>query len=148
MSVVEFIFVDTELSPEAAAAEIAHALDMHLVRDDKGKVFVGAESFGGIPGELGGEIYRNIYGGSVEPADRAPYMNHSLVWEVRRPHSDEDTQVAAARAVFLAVTERLSWPAVFVHDLDLALAAWDPDRGLREFPPGTSVDAMHEHIWG
>ena len=50
-------------------------------------------------------------------------------------------------ALLQVLTGTVRWPAALVHGLDLLVATWDPDRGLRRFPPLTTVDLQDEPIW-
>ncbi len=148
MSILEEIYIKADLTPVEAAERIVDALGMEIVLDEHG-VFVRApEGIGDIPGVVGGKVGPNIYSNADDPDDCAPYDSHPLVWELRRPYSDEETQIRAARAIFDRMTRALPWRLVLVHDLDLLIAAWDPHQGLREFPPETGVDGVDEAtIW-
>ena len=147
MSTYEHIFLKTDASPEAAGAELARALGMELLADREG-VVVWAPGFGGIPGRVQGGLSANIYGSAGDdPQERSAIDDYQLVWTIWRSNSDEELQLEVAWAIFLELTRTLQWPAAMVHNLDLLVGAWDPERGLRRFPPLTSVDLQDEPIW-
>jgi hypothetical protein len=147
MSTYEHIFLKTDASPEVAADELARALGMELLRDREG-VVVWAAGFGGLPGRVQGGLSPNIYGSAGDdPQDRSAIDDYQLVWTIWRSDSDEEMQLEIAWAIFLEVTRTVRWPAALVHDLDLLVGTWDPERGLRRFPPLTSVDLQDEPIW-
>jgi len=147
MSTYEHIFLKTDASPEAAADELARALGMELLRDREGMV-VWAPGFGGLPGRVQGGLSPNIYGSAGDdPNDRSAIDGYQLVWTIWRSNSDEEMQLEIAWALFQELTRTVGWPAALVHGLDLLVATWDPDRGLRRFPPFTTVDLQDEPIW-
>ena len=147
MSTYEHIFLKTDASPEAAADELARALGMELLRDREG-VVVWAPGFGGVPGRVQGGLSPNIYGSAGDdPQERSAIDDYQLVWTIWRSNSDEEMQLEIAWAIFLEITRAVRWPAALVHGLDLLVATWDPDRGLRRFPPLTTVDLQDEPIW-
>jgi hypothetical protein len=147
MSTYEHIFLKTDASPEAAADELARALGMELLRDREGMV-VWAPGFGGVPGRVQGGLSPNIYGSAGDdPQDRSAIDDYQLVWTIWRSNSDEELQLEVAWAIFLEITRTVRWPAALVHNLDLLVGTWDPERGLRRFPPLTSVDLQDEPIW-
>ena len=147
MSTYEHIFLKTDASAEAAGAELARALGMELLHDREGAV-VWAPGFGGIPGRVQGGLSANIYGApGDDPQERSAIDDYQLVWTIWRSNSDEELQLEVAWGIFLEVTRTLRWPAAMVHGLDLLVGIWDPERGLRRFPPFTSVDLEDEPIW-
>jgi hypothetical protein len=147
MSTYEHIFLKTDASAEAAADELARALGMERLRDREG-VVVWAPGFGGVPGRVQGGLSPNIYGSAGDdPQERSAIDDYQLVWTIWRSNSDEEMQLEIAWALFQELTRTVRWPAALVHDLDLLVAIWDPDRGLRRFPPLTTVDLQDEPIW-
>ncbi|MDF2742591.1 MAG: hypothetical protein K0S88_3961, partial [Actinomycetia bacterium] len=42
-------------------------------------------------------------------------------------------QLEIAWAIFLEIIRAVRWPAALVHNLDLLVATWDPELGLRRF---------------
>ena len=147
MSTYEHIFLNTDASPEAAADELARALGMELLRDREG-VVVWAPGFGGVPGRVQGGLSPNIYGSAGDdPQERSAIDDYQLVWTIWRSNSDEEMQLEIAWAIFLELTRTVRWPAALVHNLDLLVGTWDPERRLRRFPPLTSVDLQDEPIW-
>ena len=84
---------------------------------------------------------------SASPQDRSAIDDYQLVWKIWRSNSDEEMQLEVAWALFQVLTGTVRWPAALVHGLDLLVATWDPDRGLRRFPPLTTVDLQDEPIW-
>jgi hypothetical protein len=147
MSTYEYIFLKTDASPEAAGEQLARALGMELLRDDKG-VVLQAPGFGGLPGRVQGGLAPNIYGSAGDdPRDRSAIDGYQVVWTIWRSNSDEEMQLEIAWALFQELTRTVGWPAALVHALDLLVATWDPDRGLRRFPPFTTVDLQDEPIW-
>ena len=147
MSTYEHIFLKTDASPEAVADELARALGMELLSDREGAV-VWAPGFGGVPGRVQGGLSPNIYGSAGDdPQDRSAIDDYQLVWTIWRSNSDEEMQLEVAWAIFLEITRTIRWPAALVHNLDLLVGTWDPERGLRRFPPLTTVDFQDEPIW-
>jgi hypothetical protein len=147
MSTYEHIFLKTDASPEAAADELARALGMELLRDREGAV-VWAPGFGGVPGRVQGGLSPNVYGSAGDdPEDRSAIDDYPLVWAIWRSNSDEEMQLEVAWGIFLEITRTVGWPAALVHGLDLLVGTWDPERGLRRFPPLTTVDLQDEPIW-
>ena len=147
MSTYEYIFLKTDASPEAAGEQLARALGMELLRDGEGVVLL-APGFGGVPGRVQGGLSPNIYGSAGDdPQDRSAIDDYQVVWTIWRSNSDEELQLEIAWALFQELTRTVGWPAALVHGLDLLVATWDPDRGLRQFPPFTTVDLQDEPIW-
>jgi hypothetical protein len=147
MSTYEYIFLKTDASPDAAGEELARALGMELLRDREG-VVVWAPGFGGLPGRVQGGLSPNFYGtAGDDPEDRSAIDGYRVVWKIWRSNSDEEMQLEIAWAIFQELTRTVRWPAALVHGLDLLVATWDPDRGLRRFPPLTTVDLQDEPIW-
>jgi hypothetical protein len=104
--------------------------------------------FRGVPGRVQGSLSRNIYGApDDDPEERPAIDDHELVWTIWRPDSHEEMQLEVAWGIFLEITRTVRWPAALVDNLDLLVATWDPERGLRRFPPFTSVDLQDEPIW-
>lgn len=143
MSVTEDLFLRVHLPPVEAARELATTLDWEIeIRD--GTAFLGRDGVGDVAGWVAGKVHANVYSDEPpDPQERTVFDGHPVVWEIFRRGPELELQRRAARAVFDAVVERLRWPAVLTHDLQTAVAAWDPDHGLREFPDGTPVDAPH-----
>jgi len=147
MSTYEYIFLKTDASPDAAGEELARALGMELLRDREG-VVVWAPGFGGLPGRVQGGLSPNFYGtAGDDPEDRSAIDGYQVVWKIWRSNSDEEMQLEIAWAIFQELTRTVRWPAALVHGLDLLVATWVPDRGLRRFPPLTTVDVQDEPIW-
>ena len=147
MSTYEYIFLKTDASPDAAGEELARALGMARLRDRKGLV-VWAPGFGGLPGRVQGGLSPNIYGSAGDdPEDRSAIDDYQVVWKIWRSNSDEEMQLEIAWAIFQVLTGTVRWPAALVHGLDLLVATWDPERGLRRFPPLTTVDLQDEPLW-
>jgi hypothetical protein len=147
MSTYEYIFVQTDASPEAAGEALARALGMELLHDSKG-VVVWSSGFGGVPGRVQGGLSRNLYGTPDDDSeDRSAIDGYQLVWTIWRSNSDEEMQLEIAWGIFLEMTRTVGWPAALVHNLDLLVATWDPERELRRFPPFTSIDLQDEPIW-
>lgn len=147
LSTNEYLFFRTSLSLKDASEAIGVALEMEHGHNGL-HYFVGSDTgFGGIPHYVGGELEHNIYSSPDDPDDREVFDGYPLVWEVWRSKTDEQTQMRVARMIFDEIVDTLRWPVVLVHNLDLLVATWEPGRGIRDFPPDTSVDAEHEHIW-
>jgi hypothetical protein len=43
-------------------------------------------------------------------------------------------QLEIAWAIFLEIIRAVRWPAALVHNLDLLVATWDPERGCAGSP--------------
>lgn len=139
VSATEDIFLSAGLSPAEATRALADALGFEL-RHDEGGMFVGSDRVAGIDDYVVGEVNGN-YLADPEPdtphaLDRYPLMLSVHTKGVR----DWKQQRRAGRVVFDRIVETLRWPALVTHDGQLAIADWDPERGLREFPDNTSVD--------
>lgn len=139
MSVSEQIFFRVDLTPEQAAQAIAEALGGDLQQDDTG-VYVGRDNVGGPADYVTGEISVNYHADDVLDSHSALDL-YPLMWRIHKkgPH-DPDAQQRGARALFDGMTSKLGWPALLVHDLETAIAQWNPQHGLTEFPTETSVD--------
>lgn len=142
MTAYEEIFFQVDLTPDEAAEAIATALGGRVERDDMGIHAIGP--VGGFADDLAGEVDTNFLADDPAGADYAPagYDAYNLMWAVfKTGAADREVQRAGARALFTEVTTKLRWPALLTHDSDLAIAVWDPDTGLHEFPDDTVIDA-------
>lgn len=148
MSSDEHIFLRTGLSPAESADRLAEALDATVAHDDEGRVFVG-RSDAEHGGEVGGQVYANMYGSPPDPEpDEITLLDHyDIAYEVRATTGDEEHRRAEAQRLFTDITQRLPWPAALVHALSSLGAAFDSVHGRTDFPPGTTPDMAHEHLW-
>jgi hypothetical protein len=139
------IFLATDLPPREAADRIAEALGVQATARD-GNVYVAVQLDGA---EVGGEVTANRFGAppDPEPDEISVLDGYPVAYEIRRVPADEDATLAAARQVFDMLAERLKWPALLVDNLAVLVAAWSPDEGFTDFPPGTSPDAEDEERW-
>ncbi|TWD84431.1 hypothetical protein FB561_5618 [Kribbella amoyensis] len=61
---------------------------------------------------------------------------------------DEGTQRQEARLVFEDhVRTRPDVPVLLCHDVSALIAAYLPEKGVYDFPPGTTIDAAHQDRW-
>ncbi len=153
MSTNEYIFLDVALDPAEAARQLAEALNMEFVPPPPGSQsgpVVRARSVGGTNGEVGGPLMENYLSDPSHQDERSPYDGCRLMWQVwsTEPGEDYAQQEEQAEQLFRAVVDRLGWPAVLLHDLDLIRASYHPQRGLRYFPSGTTAYVEDESVWG
>lgn len=142
MSVTEQIFFRVDLDPEAAARAIADALGFEFEKTDTG-VFLGRDNVGELTDYLAGQVTVNYMGDPDSPAgDRSAIDDYPLVWDVHKKGGyDPDEQLRGARALVGEMIDKLGWPLLLVHELEIAVLAWSPETGLTEFPDNTSVDS-------
>ena len=92
-------------------------------------------------GHVGGRIERNPYrmADPAAPEDVSIYDDLPIVWslwaDTEGSTDREAEQRRRARAVFDLVATDLRWPCILVHDFEELIATYDPERGVREFPP-------------
>jgi hypothetical protein len=147
MSTEEQIFFRTDLEPAGLAALLAQVTGFTLVPGDPPLVY--GQDIGGVAGRSGGAVERNDYS-EPEPRaddDRTVFDDFPVLWEIITRGDPAGDQELAARTAFDVVVATVGLPVLLVHDLQTLRAAWDPDHGLREFAPGTSVDADDEAVW-
>jgi hypothetical protein len=142
VSATDQIFFRTELDPEAAARAIADALGCEFEKSDRG-VFLGRDKVGGLTDYFAGQVSVNYLGDPDNPpGERSAIDDYPLVWAVHKKGGyDPDQQLRGARALAGEMIEKLAWPLLLVHELEIAVLAWSPEDGLIEFPADTSVDA-------
>lgn len=158
MSTFEHLFLDPGHDDGPAAAEVlADTLELRRVERD-GEVHLGTRNSPDGSAHIGGRLGRNVYGdfGPDDPAaateaDLSIYDDMPLVWSLWSADGTQKAslgeQMRRARAVFDLVVERLGWPAVLTHDFEVLVATYDPEGGVREFPPGTPSDGTGRHLW-
>ena len=151
-------FEDLPLDPghadaDRAARDLVSTLGLRLDRRSSGALYLGTDQLSPSVGHVGGRIERNTYRmiDRETPEDFSVYDDFPIVWSLwsdtgRDPEVAE--QERRARAVFDLVIATLAWPSVLVHDFEELVATYDPERGVREFPPGTLSDGRHRHLWG
>lgn len=142
MAALEQIYLHSDLEPRDAAEAIAAAIGGDI-RDADEAVYVGRDQVIGGDG-AGGEVSVNYDAmGEPDPDDLPSASDgYRLVWQVYKYGiRDAEKQRQAARVLFDDLTTKLRWPILLVHNLQIAVADWNPDRGLREFPSETSVTA-------
>lgn len=85
-----------------------------------------------------------------DPTDHDIFDPYPLVWTVSSgPHRDGALSRRGARLAFQRLVDaQLGWPMVLTHNSGELIATFDRERGLREFPPGTSTDRTDQHLWG
>ena len=148
MSTYEYIFIATDLEPEDVANLASGPLELRVVRDADGNVVMGRPASEGRPGRVGGEVGRNVYAYPFDdPEEESVIDGYKIVWTIRYTERTYDIQLAEARKLFTEMTDKAPWPILLVHGLDVVVAAWHPQLGLREFPPGTSVGREHRSRW-
>jgi hypothetical protein len=138
MSGTEDIFLSTSLAADEAAERIAGALGFDVERDEHGTYLVREDDDGArLVGELDANYLRESDPEIPNAIDR-----YSLMWSLHRKAApDWRRQMQLARHVFNEVVDKLRWPALLTtQDAQMAIADWDPGRGVREFPEGTTVD--------
>lgn len=150
MSVFEQLwFTPDHTDPARVARVLAATLDMTLTADGA-HLIVSGRCDNGFDGPVGGAIDVNDYTAmerKIDPEDFAIFDDVPMIWQLWAPVETEEEQQAAARAVFDRLAERLDWPAILTHDFDTLIATYDPERGVREFAPGTLSDGRHRHLW-
>ncbi|MEJ2886981.1 hypothetical protein [Actinomycetospora aeridis] len=156
MSTFEDLFVDPGYADvELAARDLGHALGFDVSYGRSKGVFVGTQQLSPTTGHIGGEIAINDYQsvGAAAPEDFSIYDDLPIMWslwtgDICDGDLREAEQRRRARIVFDLVVERLGWSAVLVHDFEELIATYDPERGVREFPPGTPSNGTGRHLWG
>lgn len=152
MSRFEYVFFDSDLSPDDAATVLADRLGLELIPRRAPCVpepLVGRPSITESGGRIGGPISYNHLSWPEEPEERAPFDGCRLVWKLwaTDPGEDYEYQRMQADELFNLLVGRLGWPAVLLDGLSFVRASFDPVRGLRRFPPGTLAEAQDEHVW-
>ncbi len=149
MSTSAHIFLHTRIPTGDAAQQLATTLNASIVRDSDGDLSIGRKAAVTDGGEVGGAVTTNPYGAppNPEPDELSVLDGYDTVFEIRCTTGDSTTQQAEAKQIFAEITERLPWPALLVHNLDTLVAAWHPAVGRTDFPPGTTPDAAHRHLW-
>lgn len=152
MTDYEHIFLDPGgLDPAEAALVLSRALGMRYVKNDLGHL-VGRE-WTDDEGRhvVGGDVDTNIFvtGPEDGPGKFSIMDDYPLVWSLtKRPSADRDVPRKFALDVFQElVAADLGWPMALTTSFDWAIAAYDPERGLRVFPPNTSPEEDGYAVW-
>jgi hypothetical protein len=150
MSQFEHLFLDP--GHEEARSIAQQLMDSFglLASERAGHLYLGTTEWSPSVGHVGGRIERNHYRilDPVVPADFLIYDGFPIVWSLWADVDTEEEQRRRARVVFDDVAAEFGWPSILVHDFEELVATYDPERGLREFPPGTPSDGTGRHIWG
>ena len=141
MSEFEHLFFQSGLTPERAAKVLADTFGWTVTEHDHGvSVTARVDGFDGV---FGGGVDVNYFAEEPGDEDHTPsgHDQYPVMWSVflSGPDKGAANQRAGARALFLQVVERLRWPALLVHDVHEAVAVWDHEHGLVDFPEGTDV---------
>jgi hypothetical protein len=139
VSATEDIFLSASLNPDEATHTLADALGFELQHDERG-VFLGSDHVPSVGDYVVAEVSAN-YLADPQPGTPQALDQYQLLLSVHKKGvRDWAAQRRAGRAVFDRIVETLRWPALLTHDSQLAIADWNPEQGLREFPDNTSVD--------
>jgi hypothetical protein len=143
------VFMHTSLGPVEAAERIAEALDAELARDEDGRVYVTRATEHDDTEQAGGQVSVNRYGAppGLPPDEVSVLDGYDITFEIRSTVEDQSVRRAEARRFFTDIAERLGWPALLVENLDVLVAAWHPQHGRTDFPPGTSPDVPDRSRW-
>lgn len=154
MSQFEDLFIDPgHADAERAANELAAVYGLRLHRSHSGNFYLGTRRLSPTVGHVGGRIERNPYRmpDPADPQDVSIYDDFPIVWslwaDTRHDTDQEAEQRRRARAIFDLVATGLGWPCILVHDFEELIATYDPERGVRDFPPGTPADGTGRHLW-
>ena len=152
MSQLEKIYLDLELTPQAAAEQLASALSLAIRAGDEGEqyVYLTAPGFGGVDAVAGGPLSYNGSWNQHRPDERTAFDACRLVWSLMSLPRDGlgEVQQRQAEALFVSIVDELAWPAVLLVGSDFVKATHHPTRGLRRFPPRTSPYVEDAAIWG
>lgn len=151
MSRQDYVFFNTDFSPDEAARVMADKLGLELVprREGVPEPVLVRQDPAGVAGRVGGPIAANYMSWPEEPEERAPFDDCRLMWSIwaTQPGEDHEYQRMQADELFNLLVARLRWRAVLLDGVSYVRAAFDPRRGLRRFPPGTLAEVQDEHIW-
>lgn len=149
MSVNDDVFFESGLPLPEVAVRLADLFGMETRQEDRERFYLGRRDFAGLPGITNTRLTTNYYSGNdLYPDEVAVYDGCDAVLVIYRPDQDLGLQQAAARVIFETIAQKLRWRAVLLHNLEFLVATWDPEHGLREYPPGTTPDAEDEALWG
>ncbi|WP_250285680.1 MULTISPECIES: hypothetical protein [unclassified Frankia] len=150
MSDTDQIFFKSDLDLPEVTVRIADGMDFDIVRFEDG-ISVYRKGYRGLEGTVGGAVLQNDV--SVpeprEQEDRAIYDDYPYYWEIwiSRPGGG-GRQESLARMMFEDFVKNFQWSCILTRNADLVLARWSPEKGLEDFPVGTSVDLDGISIWG
>lgn len=136
--------------PERAAADLAAALEMRL--DHVGdEWYVSTDKLSDAdPVRFWGRVEENLdshFPPEHWPDDYSIFSDLPLVWTVESVREGGVPLSDRARLAFDRMVRHLPWRAVLTHGVAELVAAFDPERGFREFPPGTLSDGRHRESW-
>ncbi|NGO47290.1 hypothetical protein [Streptomyces ureilyticus] len=148
MSVSEQLFIKTEIELSEVAELLARTLQME-VRDTARGTFLAGPLSCTSAGEFGGKLSPNKFStDSPETEDVQAFDGYPILFDMWLAVGSRDDQQRLALEVMRKTAASHDWPLILLHDLDLLVARWDPDRGWQTFPPGTSPDVEDIAVWG
>jgi hypothetical protein len=147
MSVTHEVFLRSGLSLPETADMLARSLHLQQRRGQHGELYLGADGFAGLPGVTNARVGVNVHTNRGIVDETSALDDSDAILHVYRPDKDIELQVRAARAAFDHITQQLRWRAVLVHDLTWLLASWTPEKGLHEYPEGTTPDEEDRALW-
>jgi hypothetical protein len=158
MSVGERIYVGSDRSPAALAADIAAALGARVsVHPGKVEVLLPTETvLPGVAGEFGGPLLRHRPDGpSLPPGEWYATDAYDLEWRLWQAYGprydrekDVDLEHLAASAVFDRLAATIDAPMVHLHQSDELAAAYHPEHGFHRYPRWTLIYSYDEDKWG
>lgn len=149
MSVFEQIFFDPgELTVGQAGAVMASHLGLQFRWDHRDPA-LWTENDTDLPAQVRGFLTPNY---DIEPESAAAedievFNSLPMTWALCVAKNQYEHQQAVALMLFRRMADRLAWPCVLTHEYENLIATFEPERGVRTFPPGTRSDGVHEHLW-
>jgi hypothetical protein len=144
MATTDHILLRTGLQLSEVAQRLAAALDL-TSSPGKGDAFVVGGRIPGGPIYSGGLLSANYLGN--EPGEPSALDAYDIAWAIRTTDRSTERVHSESHRLFAMVTERLSWPALLLHNSTWLVAVWSPQHGRHDFPEHTSPDRPHQHIW-
>jgi hypothetical protein len=144
----EHIFIQSAATREQLADELAAALHLDVERPDETRIVLSRPANADASFQVGGDLGVNFYTDASEDREYESVIDgYQYVWELGYTGHDDAIQETEANALFLDLAACRRWPALLLKGLDLLVAAWGPEAGLRVYTPRVSPDADQRALW-
>lgn len=146
----EYLFLQTSRSSGAEAEWLEKEFGLEPIPngvDDPARVGLRGKART-RDGAVGYEVQPNTYPVSDPEPDEVQAIDAYPVQIAVWLGHDEGSQLAEGRQVFDEVVKaRPDVPVLLCHTVDALVAAYLPGRGVHDFPPGTTIDAVDQELW-
>jgi hypothetical protein len=147
MSTSDNLYLKTDLSLDAVAETIARVVGGRVQETRTvGEPGVTIDQVANFPGWVTTFLrYRQgYYDPDLHDIADGFQINASVYYSKKQ----DEPQQEIARILTRRLVEHVPWPAILIYDFAWVLAAFDPERGYREYPARTVMfDDPYERLW-